>query len=135
MHHTTEIVTRYCESDALGHINSVSYFIYLEQARVEFILENKIVKSIDQWPFVLVSTNCDYKKQIYINDLIVIKTFVKDIGRSSFKLGHEFIRQAGNELLAYAEAVIVHYDFHSQKSSPIPKEMLIEMEKFLQVTT
>lgn len=80
------------------------------------------------------STHCDYKKQIYINDRIVIKTFVKDIGRSNFTLGHKFIHPAGNELLAYAEAVIVHYDFQSQKSSPITKEMLIEMEKFLQVT-
>jgi acyl-CoA thioester hydrolase len=131
IYHQTEIVTRYCESDALGHINSVSYFIYLEQARVEFLLDNEIVPNLENWPFVLVSTHCDYKQQIYINDSIVIKTFLKEIGRSSFTLGHEFVHQDRRELLAYGEAVIVHFDFEKQKSSPIPDEIRNKMAKFL----
>jgi acyl-CoA thioester hydrolase len=109
----------------------VSYFIYLEQARVEFILDNEIVPDLDNWPFVLVSTHCDYKQQIYINDRIVINTFLKEIGRSSFTLGHEFVHQVRGELLAYGEAVIVHFDFDKQKSSPIPDEIRNKMEKFL----
>jgi acyl-CoA thioester hydrolase len=109
----------------------VSYFIYLEQARVEFVLDNEIVPNLDNWPFVLVSTHCDYKQQIYINDRIVIKTFLKEIGRSSFTLGHEFVHQDRGELLAYGEAVIVHFDFEKQKSSPIPNEIRNKMEKFL----
>ncbi|WP_420491808.1 acyl-CoA thioesterase [Neobacillus niacini] len=131
MFHRTEIVTRYCESDALGHINSVSYFIYLEQARVEFLLDNEIVPNLDNWQFVLVSTRCDYKQQIYINDRIVIKTFLKEIGSSSFTLSHAFVHQERDELLAYGEAVIVHFDFEKQKSSPIPVEIRSKMEKFL----
>lgn len=131
IHHRTEIVTRYCESDALGHINSVSYFIYLEQARVEFLLDNEIVPNLDHFPFVLVSTHCDYKQQIYINDRIVIKSFLKEIGRSSVTLGHEFVHQDRDELLAYGEAVIVHFDFEKQTSAPIPDEMRNKMEKFL----
>ncbi|MEC1523893.1 thioesterase family protein [Neobacillus niacini] len=124
------MVTRYCESDALGHINSVSYFIYLEQARVEFLLDNEIVPNLNNWPFVLVSTHCDYKQQIYVNDRIIITSSLKEIGRSSFTLSHEFIHQDREELLAYGEAVIVHFDFEKQKSSPIPDEMRYILEKF-----
>lgn len=131
IHHTTQIVTRYCESDALGHINSVSYFIYLEQARVDFVLDNEIVPSLDDWPFILVSTHCDYKQQMYINDRIVVKTFIKEIGRSSFTLGHEIVHQARDELLAYGEAVIVYFDFDLQKSTPISDEIRNKMKKFL----
>jgi acyl-CoA thioester hydrolase len=109
----------------------VSYFIYLEQARIEFLLDNEIVPNLDNWPFVLVSTHCDYKQQIYINDRIVIKTFLKEIGNSSFTLSHEFVNQDRDELLAYGEAVIVHFDFDKQKSSPIPVEMRNKFEKFL----
>lgn len=129
--HCTEVVTRYCESDALGHINSVSYFIYIEQARVEFLLDNEIIPSVNNWPFVLVSANCDYKQQIYVNDRIVIKTFLKEIGRSSFTLGHKIVHHEGDELLAYGESVCVHFDFEKQKSAPIPEEMRNKMEKFL----
>lgn len=131
--HVTEIVTRYCESDALGHINSVSYFIYLEQARVNFLLENHIISSLKDWPFILASTHCDYKQQMYINDRIAVKTFIKEIGRSSFTLGHEFFRQDENEsLLAYGEAVLVYFDFEQQKSISLPEKMRNKMEKFLE---
>ncbi len=34
--HRTLIRTRFGESDAFGHINNVSFFTYLEQARVDF---------------------------------------------------------------------------------------------------
>jgi len=129
--HSTDLKTRYCESDALGHINSVSYFIYLEQARVDFLLDNHIIDTLNNWPFILVSTHCDYKRQIYINDTIVVNTFVKEIGRSSFTLGHNLVHKESNELLAYGEAVIVHFDFDSQMSTPIPDEMRGKMEEFL----
>lgn len=128
--HETSLLTRYCESDALGHINSVSYFIYLEQARVEFFLENEIVFGLQNWPFILASTHCDYKRQIYINDKIVIQSFVKNIGSSSFTLGHDFYREGEKEKLAYGEAVIVHFDFNHQKSSPIPPDMFERLVKF-----
>ncbi|ETI69000.1 acyl-CoA thioesterase [Neobacillus vireti] len=131
IHHTTQIVTRYCESDALGHINSVSYFIYLEQARVEFLLDNEIIPNLDNWPFILVSTNCEYKQQIYVNDRIVVNTFLKEIGRSNFTLGHKIVHEDRDELLAYGESVVVHFDFEQQKSSPVPVEMRNKMEKFL----
>ncbi len=108
----------------------MSYFIYLEQARVEFLLDNEIVPNLNNWPFVLVSTHCDYKQQIYVNDRIIITSSLKEIGRSSFTLSHEFIHQDREELLAYGEAVIVHFDFEKQKSSPIPDEMRYILEKF-----
>jgi acyl-CoA thioester hydrolase len=133
IYHRTEVVTRYCESDALGHINSVSYFIYIEQARVEFLLDNEIIPTIDNWPFILVSTHCDYKQQIYVNDSIVIKTFLKEIGRSSFTLGHEIEPQDRDELLAYGESVVVNFDFDKQKSIPVSVEMRNKMEKFLKI--
>ena len=110
----------------------MSYFIYLEQARVEFLLDNEIVPNLNDFPFVLVSTHCDYKQQIYINDRIVIKSFLKEIGRSSFTLGHEFVHQDRDEILAYGEAVLVHFDFEKQKSAPIPDEIRNRMEKFLE---
>jgi acyl-CoA thioester hydrolase len=109
----------------------VSYFIYLEQARVEFLLDNEITPTIDNWPFILVSTHCDYKQQIYINDRIVVKTFLKEIRRSSFTLGHEIVRKDRDEILAYGEAAIVHFNFVQQKSIPISIEMRNKMDKFL----
>lgn len=35
----TQVKVRFCETDALGHINNTSYFIYLEEARIAFFEE------------------------------------------------------------------------------------------------
>ncbi|WP_429897274.1 acyl-CoA thioesterase [Heyndrickxia faecalis] len=34
--HELKLRTRFCETDAIGHINNTSYFIYLEDARLKF---------------------------------------------------------------------------------------------------
>lgn len=31
--HEIQVTIRLCETDALGHINNASYFVYLEEAR------------------------------------------------------------------------------------------------------
>lgn len=122
--HETLIETRYCESDALGHINSVSYFIYLEQARVKFLTDIKLSSNPNNdWPFVLVSTKCDFKNQLFINEKIIIKTTVSHIGTSSFKLNHTLMNQETGVEIANGESVIVYYDFETQKSSPLPEHM------------
>lgn len=118
------IKTRYCESDALGHISSISYLIYFEQARVGFILGQKIVQDIKKWPFVLASIHCDYKQQIFVSQEIVIETFVKVVGKSSFTLCHQIYDKETERLVAKGEEVIVNYDFELQKSVPLNTSMI-----------
>ncbi|WP_180954852.1 acyl-CoA thioesterase [Bacillus sp. V3-13] len=125
----TKIVTRYSESDALGHISNVSYLIYFEQARVDFILGTRIIGDIKDWPFVLASTHCDYKKQLHVNQNIVVKTFVKRIGLRSFTLGHQIFIEDTGELAAEGEGVIVHFDFVLQKSTPLTDEMIKRLKQ------
>ena len=134
MVHKCTIRTRYCESDSLGHINNVSYLIYLEQARVDFMLDNEIIPSIENWPFVLASIHCDYIKQVYVNQTLSISSFVVEIGQSSFKLANEIRDRQTDELLAFGEAVIVHFDFTKQKSSPIPDEMRRKLEVYKKIS-
>lgn len=35
--HELKVNVRFSETDALGHINNTSYFIYLEEARMKFL--------------------------------------------------------------------------------------------------
>ncbi len=34
--HELEVNVRFSETDALGHVNNTSYFVYLEEARLKF---------------------------------------------------------------------------------------------------
>ncbi|GCL71857.1 acyl-CoA thioesterase [Paenibacillus naphthalenovorans] len=133
MLHLTEIRTRYCESDALGHINNVSYFIYFEQARVDFMLDTGMVLPSGKFPFLVASLHCEYKKQIYIHQTLTIHTYVMEIGRSSFKLGHEIHDKDSNELLAVGEAVLVSYDLIVQQTTRLTDELRLKLENYVRI--
>src|SRR5699024_3386690 len=63
----SEIKARFCETDALGHVNNTSYFVYLEQARVEFFEELGAPMGMSEWPFILGHISCDFLRQVYFN--------------------------------------------------------------------
>ncbi|WML52544.1 thioesterase family protein [Neobacillus sp. PS3-12] len=123
MEHQSLVRTRFCESDALGHINNVSFFIYLEQARVDFFIDTQILEDIEDWSFVAASVHCDFKKQAFVNQSLVIKTWVSHIGRTSVKLKHQIFEQNNEELIAEGEDVLVSYNVMEQKADPLSEQI------------
>lgn len=103
----------------LGHINNVSFMIYFEQARVEFFQGYSGLNDIKNWAFMLASIKCDYKKQLYVNQSVVVDTYVTKIGKSSLVLCHELRESKTNDLAAVGESVLVNFDLKKQKSTPI----------------
>jgi acyl-CoA thioester hydrolase len=126
--HEIHVSVRFGETDALGHINNTSYFIYLEEARIRFIEALGFKMNVNQWNFILASTKCDFISQGYFNQQLVIKTYVSKIGTKSFHLEHEIHSADTNELIAHGNAVMVYFDFDKQKSEPLP-ELLKEVLK------
>jgi acyl-CoA thioester hydrolase len=128
----TSFVTVRCgETDALGHINNTSYFIYLEEARIKFFQELGYKMDIKDWRFILASTKCDYLKQGYFNQTLKITTEVSRIGTKSFDIQHNFINEENDEQIAYGEAVIVYFNFETQKSERLPDRLIAELSKYL----
>jgi acyl-CoA thioester hydrolase len=123
MEHQSFIRTRFCESDALGHINNVSFFIYLEQARVDFFMDAQILENLNDWSFVAASAHCDFIKQAFVNQNLVVKTWVSQIGRTSLKLKHQILDQNNEELIAEGEVVLVSYNVTEQKTEPLSEQI------------
>ena len=132
MEHNSFVRTRFCESDAFGHINNVSYFIYLEQARVDFFVDTNILDNVTDWSFVMASAHCDFIKQAYINQNLVIKTWVSHIGRTSVRLKHKILEQTSEELIAIGEVVLVYFSLTEQKSKPLNERMVEKLKYYLQ---
>jgi acyl-CoA thioester hydrolase len=128
--HKTFVRTRFCESDAFGHINNVSFFIYLEQARVDFFLDTKILDHLEDWSFVAASVHCDFIKQAFINQNLVIKTWVSHIGNTSVKLKHKIFDQTNEELIAEGEDVLVSYSMTEQKPERLSEQMKEKLKSF-----
>lgn len=123
--HEIQVTVRFSETDALGHTNNTSYFIYLEEARIRFIESLGYSMDTQNWNFILASTKCDFLLQGYFNQELVIKTYVAKIGSKSFQLEHEIISKGTNEIIAKGNAIMVYFNFEKQKSEPLPG-LLIE---------
>lgn len=126
-----EIDVRYCETDAMGHINNVSYFIYFEQARVDFFRHLAGADAMDQFQFVLVSAGCDYIEQAYFGRPLTIRTVVSRIGNKSFTLDHEVVEKNSGKLIARGRAVVVVFDTETGRAQVVPDILKEKMEAYL----
>lgn len=135
MSENIDVRVRFCETDALGHVNNTSYFIYLEEARVQFFEYLGKRSGTDDWPFILVSTKCDFIKQVYFKQELRIETSVKKIGSKSFTLLHLIKDSQSNDIVAEGEATVVYFDFTKQTSEIIPDELRKRLEESYQLLT
>lgn len=115
-----KVQARFGETDALGHINNTSYFIYLEEARIRFFESLGFTMQLNDWKFILASTKCDFVSQGYFDQILTVRTYVSRIGSKSFQLEHDIVCSQTNELIAKGNAIIVYYDFKNQKSKDLP---------------
>lgn len=130
-----EIYIRFCETDAVGHVNNVSYFMYLEEARTrffEFIEMDQLRQySGRKLNFMVASAKCDYLNQAYARQRITVQTKVTRIGTKSFQLKQDIKNAKTGEHIATGGAVLVCFDFEAQKSVEIPFEIRSVLEQHL----
>lgn len=127
----TKVKVRFCETDALGHISNISYFIYLEEARTDFFIDLGFGADLDDWKVILASAKCDFVRQGYYNQKLKVVSEVQRIGRSSFTIVHKIQDAETGELIANGEASAVYFDFKEQKSETIPDNLRKMLEKHL----
>ncbi|MGH2318980.1 acyl-CoA thioesterase [Planococcus sp. SE5232] len=131
MVHEIPVKVRFSETDALGHISNISYFIYLEEARTEFFADLGFGRDINNWKIILASASCDFVSQGYYNQKLVVQTAVSRIGNSSFQVVHEIKDAESGELVAKGQASAVHFNFKTQKSEVLPEANRQLLEKHL----
>lgn len=133
MSHEIKVTVRYCETDAGGHVNNTSYFIYLEEARTKLfqMLGYGMGNTCPTVGFILASTRCDFLAQAYFNQSLLITTEVAAIGTKSFRLEHRICEEQSNKLIAKGEAVIVCFNYETQQSRPLPQDLRAELESRL----
>ncbi|WP_173917325.1 thioesterase family protein [Halobacillus sp. Marseille-Q1614] len=119
--HETQINVRFCETDLLGHVNNNNYFVYMEDSRIKFFEDLNLID--DDWNFIVASIKCDFIKQVYYGQELILKTGVSKIGTSSFHMEQDMYIKSSGDLAAKGSTVVVQFDFSEQKSRPLTDEM------------
>lgn len=118
------------EMDMFGHINNVSYFRYLQSARVEFWEVTGLagVFRRERKGPILASVHCDFLAPLHYPGTIRIHTRLAEVGNSSFQLVHEVFSDQGR-LCATGRDVLVMYDHVAQEKIPVPDVLRQMLDK------
>ena len=60
---TSEVRVRFAETDALGHVNNTSFFIYIEVGRIDFLRSIGASSSIEEWRYVVAHVSCVFSRK------------------------------------------------------------------------
>ena len=108
----------YEDTDAGGVVYYANYLKYLERARTEALstigLSNLQIKDKFGALVIVKSCNIEYKKSAYLEDELIIRSFIKSVTKTSF-LMHQFISKNETSIVE-AQVNLV---FINSKSKPI----------------
>lgn len=130
--HEITVKVRFSETDALGHVSNISYFIYLEQARIELFRALGFEMELEKWNVILLSAGCTFTNQAFFDQELTISSFITKIGNSSFMIGHRITDAETGQLIAFGEAGAVCFDFNKQKSERLPDAIRSQLEKYVE---
>jgi acyl-CoA thioester hydrolase len=117
-----KVTPRFGDIDGLGHINNVVLAGWFELARNPLfrIFEPDLNLSHETWPLIMAHTDYDFVDQLFFQYDVELRTRIERIGTKSFTVYHEAWQEG--RLCAKGTAVVVHFDFLKNESTPIPEE-------------
>lgn len=119
---STTVTPRFGDTDILGHINNVVLAAWFELSRTEIfrVFDPQLRLDKRTFPLIMAHTDYDFVDQLFFRSPVEIRAWVSHIGTKSFTIYHEAWQEG--RLCSKGSAVIVHYDFNTEKTTPIPED-------------
>ena len=118
--------TRYAETDQMGVVYYGNYPQYLELGRVEWLRSIGFTyKAMEEEGIMMpvVSLQIQYKKPALYDELITIRTKLKELPSTKIEFDYEILNEKG-ELLSMANTVLVFVDARTFRPVRCPEKVL-----------
>nr|WP_314785460.1 thioesterase family protein [uncultured Capnocytophaga sp.] len=118
--------TRYAETDQMGVVYYGNYPQYLELGRVEWLRSIGFTyKAMEEEGVMMpvVSLQIQYKKPALYDELITIRTKLKELPSTKIEFNYEILNEKG-ELLSTANTVLVFVDARTFRPVRCPEKVL-----------
>jgi acyl-CoA thioester hydrolase len=123
-HCSTPVKIRFRDLDAFGHVNNAVYFTFMELARVEYFAQIGLLKA-GEFPspfFIIAEAACQFKAPIDMETALIVQVRVSRLGNSSFDMEYRLVDEMSGAVLATGRTVQVTFDYHANRSVPLPDE-------------
>lgn len=104
----SKIRVRYAETDAMGIVYHANYYVWFEVGRGNFMRQYDMsYKQMEDVGIILpvVETHCRYKSPAKYDDLLTVKTQVKEISPVKISFLYKVVRDSDNAVLAEGETL------------------------------
>ena len=133
--HKIEHTVRFHEVDMMSVVNNAVYFNYFEDARIAYVRDIKKLYNMQEllengsW-FIMAHNECDYIEPAMMDDELIIHTRVPFVKNSSFGFEHIVENKKNGKIIAKGGGVVVHINFATNKSVPLPEEFYTALQDF-----
>jgi acyl-CoA thioester hydrolase len=118
------IEVRYSDIDAQHHVNSASYFTYMEQARAAYLRTLGLWKGddFDAIGIIIAEQSCSYKNPIRFGQHVEVGVRTAEFGNKSMRMEYIIRDRSDRRELASGRTILVAYDYPAGESIIVPAE-------------
>ncbi|MGH7242798.1 MAG: acyl-CoA thioesterase [Phycisphaerales bacterium] len=117
-----EIPIAWGEMDALGHVNNVVFFRYIETARIDYLRRAGCHALRDETGvgFILQFVEMRFRQPLVFPDTVRVDTKLISIQEDRFTLAHAIVSTSTSDVAAVGRGSIVTYNYSNSAKVAIP---------------
>ncbi|MBM96747.1 MAG: thioesterase [Oceanospirillaceae bacterium] len=129
----TQITPRFSETDAKGHINNNVVPVWFAAGREAIFRLFSPDMDFTRVDLIVARIEVDFKAEIHCRTDVEVRTFIRKLGNSSVQIGHELWQD--QHKVAEGTAIMVHFDYQTKQSSPLPDGIRSALQQHLLEST
>ena len=127
------IEVRYGDLDPQGHLNNAKYLTYFETARIHYFAQLGLFtpgQSFMDIGVIMADARVTFHVPVQYGVPVKVGVHTSKLGNKSMTVEQNIVNAETDEVLASGQVILVAFDYHTNKTLPIPKEMREAISKF-----
>ena len=122
--HPVEV--RYGDLDPQGHLNNAKYLTYFETARINYFTHLGLFtpgQSFMDIGVIMAEASVTFHAPVEYGMRVEVGVHIPRLGNKSMRVEQNIVHTGSGEMLASGYVILVAFDYHTNKTVPIPDLM------------
>jgi len=127
------IEVRYGDLDPQGHLNNAKYLTYFEAGRINYFTHLGLFKSGQSFMeigVIMAEASVTFHAPVHYGTPVKVGVHTSKIGNKSMRVEQNIVHAENGDVLASGYVILVAYDYHTNKTVPIPDVMRETISRF-----